>query len=271
MHWNYESNDNYAMYCTFLELFSWAELPWDGVADDDVIPRLLSREKLACPAQCPDEIYSIMFECWKLDTQRRPGADQIASRVQAFVTSNYADISSLDWPEASQLTRKNRKQAFYKHSHIDVDSKDNMAAFERLEVEGSAIVMDKELGRGQFGSVHLGSLKGEVGQEQTVAVKMLHSSSVPEIERLQFTYEARLLCALAHPNIVSVCAVKFAAAPYMLALEFMGNGDLRAYLKAHQLQLSDDVSLLIGSCAQIASAMAYLESNHVIHRDLAAR
>jgi hypothetical protein len=36
-------------------------------------------------------------------------------------------------------------------------------------------------------------------------------------------------------------------------------------------ELEDEVNVLTAVCQQIADAMAYLEQNRVIHRDLAAR
>ena len=110
--------------------------------------------------------------------------------------------------------------------------------------------------------------KGEVA---SVAVKTMLDNGVPAMELRQFEYEARLLTALTHPNIVKVVAVCFQQSPFMICLELMSGGDLRSYLKEHEAELRQDSEPLLSACLQIANAMAYLEQHRVVHRDLAAR
>ena len=50
-----------------LELFTWAELPWNGFADAEIIPKIQLRDKLPHPGPiCPDAVYQAMLACWKL-------------------------------------------------------------------------------------------------------------------------------------------------------------------------------------------------------------
>lgn len=57
--------------------------------------------------------------------------------------------------------------------------------------------------------------------------------------------------------------------PYWIVQEFMPNGSLLEYLRAHERELKKDHH--INFSIQIASGMMYLEKKSLVHRDLAAR
>jgi serine/threonine protein kinase len=88
--------------------------------------------------------------------------------------------------------------------------------------------------------------------------------------------EALLLRALRHAHVVKVVAVISQTAPIVLCTELMENGDLRSFLRACRPTAVDPPAKitatdLVVMAARLASAMAYLEKNGVIHRDIAAR
>jgi serine/threonine protein kinase len=140
-----------------------------------------------------------------------------------------------------------------------------------MEIDRKQLDLQRELGKGQFGSVLMGTLQKEDGTKVDVAVKAMHQQGVPEAESQQFEYEARLLVALDHPHIIRAIGVCFQSAPQLLVLELMDGGDLKKYLKDHQTELESATSTLGRACVQIADAMEYLERKRVVHRDLAAR
>ncbi len=107
------------------------------------------------------------------------------------------------------------------------------------------------LGKGQFGIVCLGvaTIKGN---SVNVAVKSLSASNVPEHELKQFEYEARLLTAIEHPNIVRVLAVCFQSQPNQIVLELMAGGDLKTFLRNLEKTGADiDADELLGVCVQV--------------------
>jgi serine/threonine protein kinase len=154
---------------------------------------------------------------------------------------------------------------------VDLKNEKLLSKFASLELVQSKLDMQKELGKGQFGSVLLATLQNEDGSKIDVAVKMLHQQGVPEAEMKQFEYEARLLVALEHPHIIRAIGVCFETMPQLLVIELMGGGDLKKYLTENVSNLAAEPRLLGGACVQIADAMEYLERKRVVHRDLAAR
>ncbi|KAA3481047.1 putative LRR receptor-like serine/threonine-protein kinase [Gossypium australe] len=102
------------------------------------------------------------------------------------------------------------------------------------------------LGTGSSGSVYKGTMK----EEKNVAIKV----------------ESNLLTKVGHPNLVklmySCCDDDFRA----LVLEYMPNGTLDKWLYTHNyfLNLLQRLDIMI----EVASAMSYLHSEHIIHCDL---
>ncbi|EOY22749.1 Leucine-rich repeat protein kinase family protein [Theobroma cacao] len=116
------------------------------------------------------------------------------------------------------------------------------------------------IGTGSFGSVYKGAMK----EEKNVAIKVFNLH--PERGLRSFQVESELLSNTRHPNLVklmnSCCDDDFRA----LVLEYMPNGTLDKWLYTHNyfLNLLQRLDIMI----EVASAMSYLHSIHVIHCDL---
>lgn len=254
-----------------LEIFSFADLPWAGVSELDAMKRSQNRQKLAIPKACPQSMYNVMLECWRLDTNLRASSERIVADIAAIVASDgFVDPSLVWWPSFPTLDERETTLSHITNvASIDLQSASALAAFEALETVPSSINIRDQLGKGQFGTVHRGILQSH-DTEVDCAVKSLHAAA-PTTENQQFQYEARLLASLTHTHIVKLLAVCFEHEPHLMVLEFMPGGDLKSYLKSHAEQLKLAGQQLSDVCVQIASAMAYLEQARVVHRDLAAR
>jgi hypothetical protein len=236
--------------------------------------RMQRREKLKRPKSCHQEIYSVLLDCWRLDRQLRITPSRILDRFRAFATdpqNTSEPFAQLKWPVYDIGTAVPANSAPADTIGVDLNSPDILAAFARLEVLPSQVSIEKELGKGQFGSVSRAIFERPEGRQETVAVKTLLDQGVSTHEEQQFEYEAKLLSALNHRNIVRVIGVCFATEPHLIVLEFMSGGDLKGFLEKHSAELADDEPQLRKACRQVASAMWYLEQNRVVHRDLAAR
>jgi fyn-related kinase len=84
-----------------------------------------------------------------------------------------------------------------------------------------------------------------------------------------FLTEAQIMKKLRHQKLIQLYAVCTLEEPIYIITELMKNGSLLEFLqgKGRTMKLPP----IIDMSAQIASGMAYLESQNYIHRDLAAR
>jgi len=131
-----------------------------------------------------------------------------------------------------------------------------------LEIDRSSFKLERMLGEGQFGQVW----KGIWNNTTPVVIKMLKSDS---IDSEQFLTETQLMRKLIHPRLVQLYAVCSLEEPMYLILELMKFGSLIDYLRVNSsiLQTKD----LVDIAGQIATGMAFLESQNYIHGDLSSR
>ncbi|KAG5670434.1 hypothetical protein PVAND_000699 [Polypedilum vanderplanki] len=122
--------------------------------------------------------------------------------------------------------------------------------------------LKESIGKGEFGDVMLGYLKGE-----KVAVKMLKDSTAAA---QKFLAEASVMTTLEHENLVKFIGIVFNKQHLYLVTEYMSKGSLVDYLRSRGRQhitRKDQINFASDTC----SGMEYLEAKKVVHRDLAAR
>ena len=227
-------------------------------------------KKLSRPVVCPDSVYALMLECWKLDPITRVTAEKVQAELNAIWGEHGYELEMQEctWPERGQATPV-AQGAVAQEAHnynVDLESTYQQHKCQRLEIAPDSIVMQRQLGKGAFGAVHMGVLNG-----RSVAVKTLHGGD-EEAER-KFVLEARLLVALRHPNIVAIQGMCTQQQPLMIVLELMG-ADLKTYLTRIRKGEADTVfgeADKVDVCLQLCKAIEFLARSNVIHRDIAAR
>ncbi|XP_047288458.1 leukocyte tyrosine kinase receptor isoform X5 [Homo sapiens] len=105
------------------------------------------------------------------------------------------------------------------------------------------------------------------------------AQTLPELcspqDELDFLMEALIISKFRHQNIVRCVGLSLRATPRLILLELMSGGDMKSFLRHSRPHLGQPSPLVMRDLLQLAQDIAqgchYLEENHFIHRDIAAR
>lgn len=122
--------------------------------------------------------------------------------------------------------------------------------------------VERELGRGAFGTVWLGVHRK---LHRRVVLKQLHPAwtVVPEA-RARFEREARILAALDHPRVTRVHDVEETGGAWFIVMEYAEGGSLAERVASAPLPPAEAVRLF----SQVLEGLAYIHARGVLHRDL---
>lgn len=137
-------------------------------------------------------------------------------------------------------------------------------------IPADSIVINKELGVGEFGVVQQGVWNNEEGDRIQVAIKCLSKDQMQN-NPMEFLKEAVIMHTIDHEHIVRLYGVVLDTVSLMLVTELAPLRSLLECLKEGALRPSFPVMALCDFAMQVCDGMQYLESKRLIHRDLAAR
>ena len=131
------------------------------------------------------------------------------------------------------------------------------------------LLLERSLGKGSFGEVFYTTIQGET---IPYATKVYNRELIEKSEDL-FNYmktEITILKSLDHPNIVKLKEVKKTKKHFYLVMEYCNGGDLYNFLQKYQEKnksaFSEEIVQYL--MRQIMSAMHYLHSKNIMHRDI---
>ncbi|CAK9293235.1 unnamed protein product [Gordionus sp. m RMFG-2023] len=130
-------------------------------------------------------------------------------------------------------------------------------------IKPDALTVLDPIGKGEFGDVLLGTLRGK-----KVAIKTLKDKSPKSFEK--FLAEASIMTGIKHANVVRFLGVVFGGERVYMVLEYMTHGNLLEFLRSRGRNVLTPPRL-INFADDCCKGMMYLESKQIIHRDLAAR
>jgi aurora kinase len=122
----------------------------------------------------------------------------------------------------------------------------------------------RPLGKGKFGRVYM--VRTKVEPHYIVALKCLYKSEIVQsrVEK-QIRREIEIQQNLRHPNVLRLYGYFHDEKRIFLMIEFAGKGELYKQLSKHGSFSEKRSSRYID---QMADALQYLHSKHVIHRDI---
>lgn len=172
-------------------------------------------------------------------------------------------------------------EQYMKSLGINLLSAANIAGLDKWEMAREAVVINRKLGEGAFGTVYGGEANFEESGWLAVAVKTLKVGSTTE-EKLDFLSEAEVMKRFDHKNIVRLMGVCTQTEPVYTVMEFMLYGDLKTFLlarrhlvheRANRMDESDEVSSkkLTNMALDVARGLSYLAELKYVHRDIASR
>ncbi|KAM6917254.1 tyrosine-protein kinase receptor [Lycodopsis pacificus] len=147
---------------------------------------------------------------------------------------------------------------------------------ELKEVPRKNITLLRALGHGAFGEVYEGQVLGMSSDNSPLQVAI---KTLPEIcseqDEMDFLMEALIMSKFSHDNIVRCIGVSLNILPRFILLELMMGGDMKSFLRQNRPRAGQTSTLTMRELLQMARDIAfgcrYLEENHFIHRDIAAR
>ncbi|VDN03312.1 unnamed protein product [Thelazia callipaeda] len=128
------------------------------------------------------------------------------------------------------------------------------------------IQLQRKLGEGAFGEVYLAQYV-QANKVINVAVKTMREE-ISRQARLKFMKEARIMRKFSHPNIVKIMGILVYENPLMIVMELCPGGSVLGYLRKNAPTTLD---MKLRFATEASAGLAYLESKHCIHRDIAAR
>uniref|UniRef100_A0AC35F477 Tyrosine-protein kinase n=1 Tax=Panagrolaimus sp. PS1159 TaxID=55785 RepID=A0AC35F477_9BILA len=135
-----------------------------------------------------------------------------------------------------------------------------------LQIE--QLKLGAKLGHGEFSDVNAGELMLWDGKYK-VAIKRIKATKLANDSKIALLREAFIMRRLNHPHVLRLFGVQTIQDPIMIVLELADGNSLKKKLKNQEKPPTPDEQERY--VYEIVDGMQYLESQWVVHKDLAAR
>lgn len=192
----------------------------------------------------------------------------------------------LEFAVCEAVKERTRLKFLSDYIHLSQSSSidDYTAQVAELEVPRRFVKLRHQIGQGSQGLINVAELQhrettvaGKPALSSTrVAVKSALASDTSGVADEALLLEALVLRALRHQYVVKLVGVVTRQLPFMVCTELMAGGDLKMFLRAcrpaKQNRRATLTLLDIATMGErVGVAMAFLETNKIVHRDIAAR
>lgn len=173
--------------------------------------------------------------------------------------------SVIETSSISVMGSESRKHGQQKTAVMEMNkssSKSKSSSSMREQVKNYRLV--KTIGKGNFARVMLGIHRFT---NKEVAVKIIDKSNLNTNSLEKLFREVSIMKLLNHPSIVKLYEVIETEKTLYLVMEYVQNGEVFEYLVKHGRMKENFARKKF---RQILSAVQYMHSNNIIHRDLKA-
>jgi len=97
------SSDIWSFGVTLWEICSDGEVPYSSLANKEILKEIEDGKRLSKPNSCPDQLYTIMNDCWKIKSEERPTWTQLFNRFKEFSTTIAIETPSIQIEKVETL------------------------------------------------------------------------------------------------------------------------------------------------------------------------
>ncbi|PAV67742.1 hypothetical protein WR25_04243 isoform E [Diploscapter pachys] len=178
-----------------------------------------------------------------------------------YILSNDLFFQSLhllvDYCTENKFTRRSKRLPFELKEVASSNNQDQEKSPSKIiSVTQRRVALMEKISLGTYAEIYIARLDGY----EQVTAKVLECKEIARFKR-----ESDLLSQFDHGNIVKIKATCFSQPPYLFLMEFM-NRSLHDLLKLRPL--NQDFGEFDNIAGQICSAMKYIQSRNIVHRNL---
>ena len=78
-------------------MFTLGGTPYPGIPTEELLDFLSDDHRMGIPQNCPQEIYTIMTDCWQKEREHRPTFAELSERIGKIMERKASEVRSRDF------------------------------------------------------------------------------------------------------------------------------------------------------------------------------